>query len=301
MKKVIITGVSGFIGSATACYLLEQGIEVVGLSRTKPEISDKNFIHLPMELSKVDEICTDALGGADVFYHFAWEGSAGIERSDTKLQLSNVQWTIDCLKLAKALDCPRFVVAGSIMERETLAAALNQGGRPGLAYVYGGGKLAAHIMCKSIAADLGIGLVWTLITNAYGVGEYSPRFVNSTIRKILREEELQFTSGTQNYDFVYISDVAKAFYLIGKNGRAFNEYVIGSGHPRPLKEFILEMKESLAPDREFVFGNVPFTGTNLPISAFDCSNTTKDTGFVAEISFSKGVKKTMEWIEEKDR
>ena len=43
-----------------------------------------------------------------------------------------------------------------------------------------------------------------MITNAYGVGERSPRMVNTTIQKCIRGEAPQFTAGTQNYDFVYI-------------------------------------------------------------------------------------------------
>ena len=167
-----------------------------------------------------------------------------------------------------------------------------------MGYIYVSGKLVAHTMCKSVAADLGIDLVWAKITNAYGAGELSPRFVNTTIRKILHGEPLQFTSGTQNYDFVYITDVAKAFALLGEKGKPFCDYLIGSSRARPLREFVLEMKRSLAPDREFLFGDVPFTGIDLPLSIFDCSQTEQDTGFRAEVSFFDGVRKTMEWIRE---
>lgn len=83
-----------------------------------------------------------------------------------------------------------------------------------------------------------------MITNAYGVGEFSPRFVNTTLRKIIDGEPLRFTAATQNYDFVYVSDVAKAFYLVAKNGKPFREYMIGSGDAKPLKQFILEMVDS---------------------------------------------------------
>ena len=116
--------------------------------------------------------------------------------------------------------------------------------------------------------------------------------------KIINNEPLQFTSGTQNYDFVYIDDVARAFYLIGENGKPFCHYLIGSSDAKPLREFVLEMKAALAPDKEFVFGDVPFTGVNMPLSDFDCSITEKDTGFKATIPFGEGVKKTMYWIKE---
>jgi len=122
--------------------------------------------------------------------------------------------------------------------------------------------------------------------------------VNTTIRKIIHGEPLEFTSGTQNYDFVYIDDVARAFRLIGKNGKPFRHYLIGSSNAKPLREFVLEMKAALAPDREFRFGDVPFTGVSLSLEDYDCSLTEKDTGFKAEVAFSEGVRRTMKWLRE---
>lgn len=300
MKKAIVTGANGFVGSALIRELLSHGVEVVALDRTGCNQNlPQDVTFLPCELSDIASLKDHPeTAGADIFYHFAWAGSAGPARSDTALQLQNAQWTIDSLRAAKALGCQRFVCAGSIMEHETIAAAFAQENKPGLGYIYGSGKLVAHTMCKSVAADIGIDLMWAKITNAYGAGEVSPRFVNTTIRKILHGEPLQFTSGTQNYDFVYITDVARAFYLIGEKGKPFCDYMIGSSHARPLREFVLEMKRSLAPEREFIFGDIPFTGIDLPLTQFDCTQTEQDTGFRAEISFFNGVRMTMDWIRE---
>ncbi len=304
MKKALITGSNGFIGSALARDLIKNGIEVIAVDmegHNKNLPSGARFIphDLSENVSLSDKIPDRDI---DVFYHLAWMGSSGaaVGGKDASVQLRNVQWTLDCMHTAKEISCKRFVCAGSIIEHETIAAAFKQGNKPGMGYIYGSGKLAAHTMCMCEAADLGLDLVWAKITNTYGVGEISPRFINSTIRRIIKNEPLQFTSGTQNYDFVYIDDTARAFRLIGENGKPFCHYLIGSSHAKPLKEFILEMKAALAPEKEFVFGDVPYTGVNLPLDTFDCSLTEKDTGFKAEIPFDEGIRRTAEWLKTLD-
>ena len=300
MESAVVTGANGFVGGALVRDLLANGIEVYAAVHggNRSNLEDAKGLHV------IDFDVTDASGllgkipegACDTFYDFAWDGSAGQKRADVDLQLDNARWTVDALRVSKELGCRRFLHAGSIMEHETMAAGYKDGNRPGLGYIYGCGKVAAHIMCMAVAAQIDTELVWPEITNAYGPGERSPRLVNTTIRKCIDGVSPQFTAGTQNYDFVYIDDAARAFRLIGEKGMPFTEYLIGSSTARPLREFLTEMHDAIAPELDFVFGDVPFTGVDLPLSAFDCSKTERDTGFRAEVSFAEGCRRTRDWI-----
>lgn len=300
MKRAIVTGANGFVGSHVVSELVNNGIEVLAIdlpecSANIPQSEKVDFCGIDIfKLSgNIDKIQKNYY---DAFYHFAWLGSAGEKRTDCDLQMKNALCTVECVKAAKALGCQKFICAGSIMEKEAAAAVNAQGSKPGMGYIYGMGKLIAHCMSKATAAEQGIDLVWAIITNAYGPGELSPRFVNTTIRKIINNEPLQFTSATQNYDFIYIDDIAKAFYLLGEKGKPFYEYVLGSGHARPLREFIEEMTAALCPDVKPVFGDVPFTGVNMPLDVFSTRAIEQDCGFHTQVSFAEGTMRTMDWL-----
>jgi len=303
MKTAILTGASGFVGGAVLRELLSNGYKVYAVVRegresTLPAVG--NCIPVFCDLSEISSLKDKIPAGeAQICYHFAWAGVSPAQRVDTRLQLKNAQWSVDCLRVAKELGCSRFVCAGSIMEHEAQAVVLAQGHKPGLGYIYGSGKMAAHAMCKSVAADIGIDFLWVILTNVYGVGDKSERMVNSSILKCLRGESPQFTKAFQIYDFIYIDDVAHAFLLIGEKGKPFIDYMVGSGEARPLREFLLEMKKNIAPQIEFIFGSIPFTGIDLPISVFDCSRTTKDTGFRPVVNFGEGCRRARDWWQNK--
>jgi len=304
MKQVIITGADGFIGSYTVDYFLLKGVRVLALDvYDKPRKTRDNPLLTYRKCNventhELEEVIADQT--YDAFIHFAWAGTSGILREDYNLQIKNALTTVECLKIANKNGCPRFIVAGSIMEREVEAVIHMQGSNPSMGYIYGMGKHIAHCLCKSIASALDIELIWGIITNAYGEGEESPRFINTTIRKIINGEQLTFTEATQNYDFIHVEDVARAFYLISKNGKPFCEYLIGSSKARPLREYIIEMEKELAPSIKPIFGEVPFEGVNLPLSAFDTSEIENDCQFHASIPFDKGVRRLFCWLNDSE-
>jgi nucleoside-diphosphate-sugar epimerase len=294
VKHAIVTGATGFVGRHLVSELVNGGVNVTAVVR---EISAKtNFLSdfpsvtmVVCPLGKISELpqLLEEVKSETVFYHLAWEGTAGKERSDVNLQLKNVSYTIEALKAAQSMECEAFVGAGSIMEYESTSAIYDVNNVPSLGNIYSTAKLTAHYMGRVTAANSKIRFVWPYITNAYGEKEISPRFLNTTVKKILSGEEIEFSASTQIYDFIHVSDVARAFSLLGELGKDGQTYCVGSGAARPLKEYIIQLRDLLDPVAKFIFGDKP--GISLDEKYFDTRLLVADTGFCPKISFKEGI------------
>ena len=299
MKNVIVTGANGFIGKTLVNAILEKGYCVVALDvrfddvLTNDEriicvnVLDKKVSDLVLEIPPNDYMC---------FFHLAWVGTSGPARADYEVQLNNVKMTCDYIKLCSVIRCRRVVYASSINEMETYEYLQSDDIEPSGGYIYGTGKLAAHLMGGTIARLHDIEFIPVIITNIYGVGEKSARMIYTSINKLVHKERCSFTTGYQTYDFIYITDAINSIIAIAEKGKAFNRYYIGSGEPRPLREFLLEMRDIVDPEAEIGLGDIPFKGVDISYSQFDLKKVERDTGYKNEISFREGIRMTAEYI-----
>lgn len=301
MQQVLVTGATGYIGRNVVRELLARGIRVIAIAHQDTPVGLPEHPLLRYYGCNLSEIATlpDRLKGEtiDCVYHFAWAGTEGAARADVAIQLQNVQWAIDMMRITQDLGCKRFIGVGTITKNEVLNTMTLQGVGLRPVATYGSAKIATQAMGLALAGELGLDFIWVDLANVYGVGDLSNTFIAATLRKILKGEDLKFSPGTQNYDFVYIDDVARGFVAIGENGKPLAHYLIGSSHPKPLKDFILEIKSTVAPDQDFQIGAFPAVkGAELSLDYFDCSTTEQDTGFRAQVPFAEGIAKTFAWL-----
>ena len=299
MKTAIVTGANGFIGKTLVNALTGKGYNVVALDvRFDEELSSQESVVCINVLNKaIRELKNDIPDqDYDCFFHLAWKGTSGPDRADYIVQLDNVRLACDYVLLCKEIGCPCMIYASSINEMETYEYLQSNDIQPTGGYIYGTGKLAAHLMGETVAKMNEIAFIPVIITNIYGIGEKSARMIYTSIKKLIHKEHCSFTAGYQTYDFVYITDAINSIIEVSEKGKAFNRYYIGSGNPRPLREFLMEMSDIVDPEAEIGLGDLPFNGADISYSQFELDKVEKDTGYKNKFTFAEGIKMTADYI-----
>ncbi len=305
--KAVVTGSTGFVGRWLVDELLRYGDEVIAFVRDKKNVPKEWYASSKVTIV---ESCladykklmenSDFVEKADLFFHFAWNGTSGINRNNIDIQMQNIDASCDAIKLAKKMGCKRYIYAGSIMEYDALKSfqteSLSVSGN-----VYSMAKATADYMLRTIAKSEEIEYVKVIISNIFGVGEKSERFINSILKKMMADEEILLSKCTQRYDFIYVSDAVKAIALVGKKGINFKSYYIGNSEQHSLKEFVMRMYETIGSQSKLNFGAIKMCGEPLDYKEFNTHKLKDEMNFVPEIKFEDGIKLLSKWIEEGEK
>jgi len=307
MKKALVTGANGFIGTALLKEMAKNGVYIYAVVKDESmdvsEISALKGVEIVYcsleEIYSLPKLVADR--NIDVCIHLAWDGSFGDARADYSKQLMNVKYALDTVNVASLMGIKRFVGAGTLAEKDVLNYHPMDGSTPNPVSIYGIAKLSMHYMTKAQCSKLGIEHIWCYLSNTYGVGNTTNNFVNMASRTMLSGKRAAFTAGTQTYDFVYITDTVRALFMAADKGKANSSYYLGSTKSRPLREYITIIRDTIDPNIELFLGEIPFNGNPLPAEEYDTSKLRRDTGYEPQVLFEDGIKLTIEWLREVEK
>lgn len=298
LKRVIVTGGTGVTGNALVRYLLNQGIQVTAFIRRNSCRKDslpahKNLTVLPCNMEEYDSIGKDLGKNYDAFFHLAWDGSMGKEKVDNRnqmfLQERNIFYMLKAVELCHEINCSVFVATGSQAEYGRYTGVISEQTPTVPENGYGMAKLCAGQMTRVLCRKYGIRHIWARLFSIYGPHDGAQSLIDTSILKLKKGEPTAYTKGEQIWDYLYSYDAAKALMLLAEKGKDGEIYCVASGDSRPLKEYIIQMHEVVAPDIIPIFGQIPYGENQVMQMTPDITKLVADTGFFPEYTFKEGI------------
>jgi nucleoside-diphosphate-sugar epimerase len=298
MKRILLTGATGFIGRQCLPLLSERGYEIHAVS-TRVALNCSSDIHWhkvdllnPLQLqSLVAEVMPSHL------LHFAWYVAPGKYWTS----LENIRWVQSSLELLRAFVAnggERAVMAGTCAEYDWRYGYCSEKVTPlAPATLYGTCKHSLQIMLDSLSKQTGLSTAWGRIFFLYGPYEHQDRLTSSVIRSLLKGEQVRCSHGNQIRDFLYVKDAANAFVALLESS-VEGPVNIGSGRPVVLKNIIKKISDKIIKRDNIEFGAVPVSSDDPPLLVADVRRLIKEVDWIPKYSLDQGLNETIYWWRE---
>lgn len=299
MKRAVVTGATGFIGSWLVDELISHGVSVTVIVRNESKLlsehRDNNGIRIIQ--SEIRNLKPEMFNGEyDCFFHLAWGGVSPERKNDERLQLDNIPMSIAALKLSNKIGCRRFIATGTVAEYVFYNNIMDVNARQTPNDIYGATKAAVYYYLEVLSRQLNQPFIWAVLPSTYGERRCDNNILTYTIKSLLAGEKPSYGNLEQLWDFLYVGDVVCALRLIGEKGQAGKVYGIGSGHFEVLKNYIMRVRDIINPDGELGIGDIPTMNEKTFSSCVNIYDLVKDTGFAPRTDFDEGIVSTIEWM-----
>ncbi len=303
MKRVFVTGATGFIGAAVSRRLLAYGYEVAALVR--PESSRWRLGRAIDRIHVISGSCDSPAAFArsladfrpDTVMHLAWHGVGGVHRNEPDQIRKNVCASIDLLETAVKAGCRTFVGAGSQAEYGPSRDVLHEQSPTRPVTAYGAAKLATSILLAQLAALHDMRFAWLRIFSVFGPGDDDGTLVSYVTRELLARRCPAVSKGDQEWDYLYIDDAAAAF-VAATESQATGVINIASGNSPPLRDTISRVRDAIDPALPIAFGMVaePPSGA-YPLRAN--VDRLRDLGWRPATPVDDAIERTVSWYRDR--
>jgi UDP-glucose 4-epimerase len=298
MKKVLITGASGFLGHHIGQFFLNQGWEIVAIDRAAPLLAKRKhygFVQLTLPSARMEAVLSETR--PDAIIHCAGKASVAESMQDPHTDYISQVGITDKVLEASARVTPqsRFVyLSSAAVYGNPEVMPVNESSRLAPISPYGEHKKLAEASCQHAHCSLGMPTSIARIFSAYGPG-LQRQVVYEACRQAHCNGNVRLQgSGKETRDFIHATDVAQAVYLLatsdGAIGKAFN---VATGVEISIKKVASLICEKTA-------AGVPSFSENKrmgdPEKWVADIGALKSIGFSATVDFEAGVDDTLEWV-----
>ena len=297
MKKVLLTGATGYIGQFAVRYLLAKNYVIHAVSSKPIEQSESSDLiwHRADLLNEREAQALVEKTRPTHLLHFAWY----VEHGKFWNAPENLEWLRASLFLAEQfVKCggKRMVAAGTCAEYDwTQRGALAESStdfKPQT--LYGTAKAALAQTLEKYAKTAHFSFASGKIFFPFGANEAANRLVPSITRSLLENRLARTSHGRQIRDFLHVEDVAEAFTALLESD-ARGAVNIASGKGVELKEIIETIAETIGKPEFLRIGALKAAPDEPPEIVADVTRLRDEVGFAQKENLSARLRQTVEY------
>lgn len=293
MEKVLVTGGSGFLGSAVVEKLAEKGqFEIVIVSSRKDVSARPNEA---VRWEQADLFDDDAAARLlervrpDVLCHFAWRlGQKGFHGSADNLRCLESGY-----RLVQRFTGRRLVYAGTGSEYGVMDSSGQR-----IWSLYGASKLMFETLAREHCRKNGISFASGRFFALYGPGDIKPSSaLPGAILSLMKKERFRCEAPLNQWDYIYIDDAAEAMArLIASDAEGVLD--IGTGRSVTMRQVFSTIAELTGGTEYLSFNESAQVGTRV---VADTARLREELGYVCDTSFAEGIARTVAWWKEREK
>jgi UDP-glucose 4-epimerase len=290
-RVALVTGASGFIGSAVARRLRQAGAVVHAVSRRRQAEGDSTH-WWTVDLADLPQVRrVVATVKPEIVFHLAGVASGARDLEEVLPILhANLVAAVNLLVATTEASEARVVFGGSLEEE------MANGAWPVPSSPYAAAKLAAGAYARMCHALYGTRAVWLRLAMVYGPAQPDLRkLIPYATVSFLRGEAPALSSGSRPVDWVYIDDVVDALLAtavaVGVDGRTLD---VASGRLVTVREVVEQIRLLVAAPVAPRFGALPERPLER-VRVADVASTAASLGWRARTSLENGLRRTVEW------
>lgn len=300
MKRVLLTGASGFIGRQAVAPLAAKGYEIHAVTSREPAAPAANVRWHRADL--MDAGATERLL-AQVrpthLLHFAWYAEPG-KYWRSPMNFRWLEASLALLRHFRDAGGRRAVMAGTCAEYDWTGAGVcsesETARRP--ATPYGVCKNALQETMRSFCEVEALSGAWGRIFFLHGPGEHPSRLVPSVVNALLEGGEARCTHGNQVRDFLHVEDVAGAFVAL-LDSAVEGPVNIASGRPVTLREVVLAAADCLGARERVRFGALPAPQNEPPVLVADVRRLSAEVRWQPRYDLAGGLAQSVRYWQER--